>query len=187
MVTDDTVAENWALLDPAGTVTLPGTVTLELLSDSATANPPLGAALLRATVQVEAPGAFTLAGVQDKPLSVIAAFRFTNALLLCPFQLAVTVAVWSLLTVPAVAVKVPLLDPALIVMLAGTLNRPRLLDKATVAVLVAALLSVTVQMALCPVPRVPGVQLNADNCTGATRFKVSVCVTPPALAVITAV
>jgi hypothetical protein len=86
-----------------------------------------------------------------------------------------------------VAVKVPLLDPALIVMLAGTLNRPRLLDKATVAALVAALLSVTVQMALCPVPRVPGVQFTADNRTGATRFNVNVCVTPPALAVITAV
>ena len=160
---------------------------MELLSDSVTANPPLGAALLRATVQVEVPGAFTLAGVQDKPLRVVAAFRFTDALLLCPFQLAVTVAVWSLLTVPAVAVKVPLLDPALIVMLAATLNRPRLLDKATVAVLVAALLSVTVQVALCPVPRVPGVQLNADNCAGATRFKVNVCATPPALAVTAAV
>ncbi len=160
---------------------------MELLADSVTANPPLGAALLRVTVQVEVPGAFTLAGVQDKPLRVVAAFRFTDALLLCPFQLAVTVAVWSLLTVPAVAVKVPLLDPALIVMLAGTLNRPRLLDKATVAVLVAALLSVTVQVALCPVPRIPGVQLNADNCAGATRFNVNVCVTPPALAVITAV
>ena len=160
---------------------------MELLADSVTANPPLGAALLMATTQVEVPGAFTLAGVHDKPLRVVAAFRFTDALLLCPFQLAVTVAVWSLLTVPAVAVKVPPLDPALIVMLAGTLNRPRLLDKATVAVLVVALLSVTVQMALCPVPRVPGVQLNADNCTGATRFNVNVCVTPPALAVITAV
>ena len=160
---------------------------MELFADSVTANPPLGAALLRATVQVEEPGAFTLAGVQDKQLSVIAAFRFTDALLLCPFQLAVTVAVWSLLTVPAVAVKVPLLDPALIVMLAGTLNRPRLLDKAIVAALVAALLSVTVQVELCHVPRIPGVQLNADNCAGATRFKVNVCVTPLALAVITAV
>jgi hypothetical protein len=99
----------------------------------------------------------------------------------------VTEAVWSLLTVPAVAVNVPLLDPALIVMLAATLNTPRLLDKATVAALIVALLSVTVQVALCPVPRVPGAQFNADNCTGATRFKVNVCVTPPALAVITAV
>jgi hypothetical protein len=49
------------------------------------------------------------------------------------------------------------------------------------------LVSVTVQVALCPVPRVPGVQLNPDNCTGATRFNGNVCVTPPALAVITAV
>jgi hypothetical protein len=160
---------------------------LGLLSDSVTANPPLGAALLRATIQVEVPGAYTLAGPQDRPVRVAAAFRFTDALLLCPFQLAVTEAVWSLLTVPAVAVKVPLLDPALIVMLAATLNRPRLLDKATVAALVAALVSVTVQVALCPVPRIPGVQLTADNCAGATRFNVNVCVTPPALAVITAV
>jgi len=84
-------------------------------------------------------------------------------------------------------VNVPLLDPVLIVMLDGTLNAPRLLDKATVAALVAALLSVTVQVALCPLPRVPGVQLRADNCAGATRLKVKVFVTPLALAVITAV
>ena len=83
--------------------------------------------------------------------------------------------------------NVPLLDPVLIVMLAGTLNRPRLLDKVTVAELVAALVSVTVQVALCPVPKIPGVQLSPDNCTGASRFKENVCVTPPALAVITAV
>ena len=83
--------------------------------------------------------------------------------------------------------KVPLLDPVLMVMLAGTLNTPRLLDKVTVAALLAALVSVTVQVALCPVPRVPGVQLRADNCAGATRFKVKVCVTPLALAAITVV
>ena len=181
------MAVNWALLEPAATVTYPGSVTLELLSDSVTASPPLGAALLRVTVQVDAPGAFTLAGVQDKPLSVVASLRITDALLLCPFQLAVTVAVWPLPTVPAVTVNVPLLAPALIVRLAGTLNRFRLLDKATVAALVAAWLRVTAQVALCPVPSTPGAQLNPDTCTGATRFNVNVCVTPPALAVITAV
>jgi hypothetical protein len=88
---------------------------------------------------------------------------------------------------PALTSNDVLADPTLIVALAGTINTGRLLDKATVDALVAALLSVTVQVALCPVPRIPGVQLNADNCTGATRFKVNVCVTPPALAVITAV
>ena len=178
---------NPVLLAPAGTVTVPGTVTLVLLSDTVTANPPADAAPFSVTVQEEVPGALTLAGVQDKPLRVVAAFRFTDAVLLCPFQLAVTVAVWSLATVPAVAVNVPLLDPVLIVMLAGMLNTPRLLDKASVAGLVAALVSVTEQVALCPVPRVPGVQLNPDNCIGVTRFNVNVCVTPSALAVITAV
>ena len=85
------------------------------------------------------------------------------------------------------AVKVPLLDPVLMVMLAGTLSTPRLLDKATVAVLVAALVSVSVQVALCPVHRVRGVQLNPDSCTGVTRFNLNVCDIPLALAVITAV
>jgi hypothetical protein len=138
-------------------------------------------------VQVEVPGAFTLAGVQDTPLRVVAAFKFTDAVRVCPLQLAVTVAVWSLLTVPAVAVNVPLLDPVLIDMLAGTLNRAKLLDSVTVAALVAALVSVTVQVALCPLPNVPGVQLKLDNCAGATRFKLKVWVTPPPLPVITAV
>jgi len=178
---------NGALLDPAGAVTLPGSVTLALSSDRVTANPPAGAASFSVTVQVEVPGAFTLTGVQDRPLRVVGAFKFTDAVLVCPLQLAVTVAVSSLATVPATAVKLPLLDPVLIVTLAGTVNTPRLLDKVTVAALVAALVSVAVQVAICPVPRVPGVQLKLDNSTGATRSKGKIRVTPPALAVITAV
>jgi hypothetical protein len=70
VVTDDTIAVNWTLLDPAGTVTLPGPVTLELLSDSVTANPPLGAAPLSATVHEDDPGAFTLPGVHERLLNV---------------------------------------------------------------------------------------------------------------------
>jgi hypothetical protein len=70
VVTDDTVAENWALLDPAATVTLPASVTLELLSDSATANPPLGAAPLSVTVHEDDPGAFTLPGAHERALNV---------------------------------------------------------------------------------------------------------------------
>ena len=187
MATDDTVAVNWALLDPAATVRLAASDTLALLSDSVTATPPAGAAPLSVTVQEDTPGAFTLAGVQVKLLTAAGALRFTDEALVWPFQLAVTVAAWSLFTGPAIAVNVPLLDPELIVTLAGTLNTPKLLDRATVAELVAALVSVTVQVALCPVPRVPGVQLKDDNCAGDTRFKVNVRVTPLALAVITAV
>jgi hypothetical protein len=186
VVTDDTVAVNWALLDPAAIVRRAGSDTLALLSESVTATPPAGAAPLSVTVQVDDPGAFTLAGEQVKLLTVAGALRFTDEALVWPFQLAVTVAAWSLFTVPAVAVNVPLLDPVSIVTLAGTLNTPKLLDRATVAELVAALVSVTVQVALCPAPRVPGVQLSPDNCAGAIRFNVNVWVTPLALAETTA-
>ena len=73
------------------------------------------------------------------------------------------------------------------VRLAGTVNTPRLLDRVTVAVLVAALVRVTVQVELCPLPSPLGVQLKLDNCAGATRFSVKVRFTPPPPAVITAV
>jgi hypothetical protein len=180
------VAVNWALLDAVLIVTWAGTLNRPELLDKATVTG-LAAASVSVTVQAEAPGAFTLAGVQNTPLRTVAISKLTEAVVVWPLQLAVTVAVWSLLKVPAVAVNVPLLDPVLIVTLAGTLSTPRLLDKATVAALVAALVSVTVQLALCPVPRVPGVQLNPDNCNGATRFNVKFWVTPPPLVVITAV
>ena len=85
------------------------------------------------------------------------------------------------------ALKVPLLEPGLMVTLFGTLNTPRLLERLTVAALVAALVNVTVQVALWPLPRVPGEQLSPDNWAGATRFRVKVWVDPPPLAVITAV
>jgi hypothetical protein len=70
LVTEATVAVNPVLLAPAGTVTLPGTVTLELLSDSATANPPPGAAPLSVTVHEDDPGALTLPGAHDRLLNV---------------------------------------------------------------------------------------------------------------------
>ncbi|MBZ5634652.1 MAG: hypothetical protein LAO55_16135 [Acidobacteriia bacterium] len=54
---------------PAPTVTSAGTVALGLLLDSATASPPLGAALLRVTVQAEDPGAFTVVGEHESALS----------------------------------------------------------------------------------------------------------------------
>ena len=57
-----------ALMSPAPIFTLPGTVTLVLLLCSVTLAA-LAAAELRVTVQVEVPGAFTVAGEQLKPLS----------------------------------------------------------------------------------------------------------------------
>jgi len=77
--------------------------------------------------------------------------------------------------------------PVPIVTLGGPLNIGKLLDNATITGLVAALVSVTVQVALRPAFTDPGLQLTADSRAGASRFNVKVCVIPPPLAVITAV
>ena len=143
-----TVAVNPAVVAPAATVTLPGTVAFPLSLDSATTIPPPPAAPLSVTVHAEEPGAFTLDGLQERLLGTAPAVKFTVVFAVCAFKVAVIVAVWVLFTVPAVAVNVPLLKPVPMVMLPGTLNTPVLLDKPTVAVLNAALFSVTVQVEL---------------------------------------
>lgn len=181
-----TLAVNLAEVDPEPTVTLPVVVRLALSSDSVTANPPAGAAPLRVTVQVEYPGPFTLAGAQLIPLNDTVVAKSTVAVVFFPFQPAVTRAVWLVLIVPAVAWNVPLLDPAPIVTLAGTVNPPKLLDRLTVAGLVAAFVKLTVQVEFWPEFSVRGVQLNEDNCGRATSDSEKILFTPLALAVITA-
>ena len=187
MVTNATVAVNPTVVAPAEAVALAGTVALALLLDNATISPPLGAAPLNVTVHAEVPDAFTLAGLQVTPLGVTVATRLTVVFTVWAFRLAVTVAVALLLTVPAVAVKVPLLAPVAMVMLAGTVSTPVLLDRLSVAMLNAALFSVTVQVEVCAVPNVLGAQLTLDNCAGATRLKLVVFAVLLAVAVMVAV
>ena len=62
------MAVNVALLSPAPILTLPGTVTLVLLLASVTLAA-LEAAAVSVAVQVEVPGAFTVAGEQLKLLN----------------------------------------------------------------------------------------------------------------------
>ena len=57
---------------------------MALLSAKVTAKPPEEAASVSVTVPAEVPGAFTLAGVQDKPLRVVAAFKLIDAVRVCP-------------------------------------------------------------------------------------------------------
>ena len=92
-------------------------------------------------------------------------------------------ALWLLLTVPEVAVKVAVLWPDATVTLAGTVSNALLLESVTVAALVAALFKVTVQVLDALLPRVEGAQASEVSCAGATRLKVLVRFTPPALAV----
>jgi hypothetical protein len=185
-VTAATVAVNVALLSPAPILTFPGTVTFALLLNSVTLVG-LVAAAVNAAVQVEVPGAFTVAGEQIKLLNWAAAAKLMVACWLWPLRVAVTMALWLLLTVPEVAVKVALLWPDATVTLAGTVSNVLLLASATVAALVAALFKVTVQVLEAPLPKVEGAQPSEVSWAGATRLKVLVLVTPAALAVTTPV
>ncbi len=70
VVTALVVTVNVALVDPAGTMTLAGTVAAEvLLLDSVTAAPPDGAAPLRVTVPCDVPPPTTLLGLNVSPLA----------------------------------------------------------------------------------------------------------------------
>ena len=161
-VTAATAALSMALLSPAPTFTPPGTVTLLLLLSNVTVATPEAAAV-KVTVQVEVPGAFTVAGEQLKLLSCAAAARLMVACWLWPLNVAVTIAFWLLLTVPEAAVKVALLWPDAIVRLAGTVSNPLLLVSATVAALVVALFNVTVQVLDALLPSVEGAQASAES------------------------
>ena len=67
------------------------------------------AAAVSVTVQMVVPGEFTVPGAQVTPLNWVAAVRLMVACWLCPLRVAVTMALWLLLTVPEAAVKVAVL------------------------------------------------------------------------------
>jgi hypothetical protein len=186
-VTVTTIAVNPALAAPEGTVTLPGTVAFPLSLERATAMPPLGATPLKVTVQADVPGAFTLEGEQETPVRVTFEVRLMVEIAVWAFSVAVTVAVTLPVTEPAVAVNVPLLALPAMVMLAGTLSNPLLLDKPTVTALVVALFRLTVQVAVWLVPNVPGVQLRLDSWAGETNDRENVREVLLAVAVMVAV
>ncbi|MBI2219171.1 MAG: hypothetical protein HYU51_17965 [Candidatus Rokubacteria bacterium] len=73
MLTEVVVTVNVALVAPAGTVTLAGTVAAVLLLDSVTTAPPVGAAAVNVAVPVEEAGPTTLVGFTDSDDRVAAA------------------------------------------------------------------------------------------------------------------
>ena len=73
-------AGKFALVAPAGTVTLEGTVaTAMLLLESVTVAPPAGAAALRVTVPVEVLPAVTLLGLRLTEERVVAGITVSHA------------------------------------------------------------------------------------------------------------
>jgi hypothetical protein len=150
------VALNVAEVEPAATVTEAGTVSTMLVFVIVTAAPPAGAAFVSVTVQV--PEAFgpKLAGQASEDTST-GAIRLKLAVLEVPFNVAVTMAFWSLGIVPAVAVNVAVAAAAATVTDEGTVSRRLLLEMATaVPPTGAAPLNVTVQLAVAEPARLVG-------------------------------
>ena len=94
LATVPAVAVKLAVVAPAVTVTDPGTLKAPLFEESPTEAPPVGAADVRVTVQVELPPEATEFGVQDKPETADAEAGVTvTEVVALPFSVAVTVTV----------------------------------------------------------------------------------------------
>ena len=135
----------------AGTVKVPGTANRDgRLLETETATPPTSAALERVTVQVVLALEARLAAAHLRVERVIAgATRESVAAADEPFNVAVTVAVWSESSAPVLAVNVAEVALAATLTEDGTVNRDEaLLESVTTVLLVADFDRVTVQVVL---------------------------------------
>jgi hypothetical protein len=107
----------------------------------------------------------SVAGVHDSELTVTGVARAIDAICTLPFNVAVSVAVWSDVIVPAVAVKAAVVDPAATATDPGTISAAVLLDSVTVPP--PAFVSVTVQLLVPLLLSVAGVQLKPAKTGGA--------------------
>jgi hypothetical protein len=148
------VAVKVAVVDPAATATDPGTVSADVLLDSVTVPPPVFDSV---TVHVLVPPLPSVDGVHDSELTVTAVARAIDVICVLPFNVAVSVAVWSEAIVPAVAVKVAVVDAAATATDPGTVSADVLLDSVTVPPPV--FVSVTVHVLAPLLLSVAGVQL----------------------------
>jgi hypothetical protein len=141
-------------------VTAPGVVTFTLLSEIEI-RAFAAAWAVKVTVQVELPAALKLFGEQETEFKELGrgAARLIAMERVTPFRLAVTVAVWPEVMLPAVTAKVVLAAPLAIFALAGTLRAGLSTLKRTEAPSTDALLKETAQVALCPLFKLPGAQV----------------------------
>ena len=151
---------------------------LALLLAKPTVTPTEGAGAVRVTVQLDVPGAFTVAGEQLK----LAGCKFTVKPIvevwLTPLRDAVTVTFCAVETVPAVAEKVAVLWLAARLTLAGKVKDVLLLLKDTVVALAAAWFNDTVQVLEALLPRVDGAHDTEVRCAGALAVRVNAWANP---------
>jgi hypothetical protein len=130
------LAVKLAEVPPAATVTEAGTVSRLLLEARVTAAPPVGAALVKVTVQVVDALEARLAALHCKAESAAVAtgaVRESDADLELPFSATVTVAAWSVVMLPAVTVNDADVAPAATATEAGAVSSVLLLEMVTVA------------------------------------------------------
>jgi hypothetical protein len=153
-----------ALVAPAATVTLAGTVAAPvLLLESATEEPPAGAAPLRVTIPVEVPPPTTVAGLSVTEAR-LGGSKDREAVRVTPPLDAESVAVAATTTGLVVTWKVAVVEPAATVTLIGAVNDPLSSRRATASPPVgAAAVSVTVPVALDPPTTSAGMMVTEES------------------------
>ena len=183
-----------AVVEPAATVTLVGTVAAAaLLLDRVTLVPPLGAAFVSVTVAVEELPPITVTGLNVSPdaaAEVEDVCTVNEAVTLAP-AVAEIVTVVVAATALVLTLKVAVVEPAATVTLAGTVAAAALLlDRVTlVPPLGAAFVSVTVAVEEAPPVKLVGLSAKLLALTAVTvrevlpviPFKVALIVALPAL------
>ena len=140
------------------------------------------------TVQVEIPPEFSTAGTQLRDERAAGAVNPNENVADPPLRLAVRVALVSLATTAAVAVKLAVVAPPFTATVAGTVAEALLVDRPMLAPPVgAAALRVTVQALVPGVATEAGVQLRLAGWTSGLTVMLAVRLTPAADAVMVAV
>ena len=102
-----------------------------MFEESATVDPPVGAACVKVAVQLDVPPEVTVVGAHCRLVTVIDGVTVTDAVPELPFNEAVIVTAWFADTVPAVALKLAEVDPAATVTEAGSVSAALLSERLT--------------------------------------------------------
>jgi hypothetical protein len=165
VVTVVVVTINVAVVAPAATVTLAGTVVAAESSDSVTIAPPAGAALVSVTVPVDELPPVTLVGLKASADSAAGGVTVSVVVRFTPLYVAVSVTLVVAVTAVVLTLKVALVAPAATVTLAGTLATAALLlvSVTTAPPLGAAAVNVTVPVAEAGPTTLVGLTDTADK------------------------
>jgi hypothetical protein len=156
---------------------------LALLLERAMVTPPAGDAAVRRIVQVDVPGAFTVAGEQVIEPGCTSTVRPTDVDCVAPLSEALTETFCAVVTAAVAAAKVAVLWPAEMVTPAGTVNAALLLLSAIVPATRAALFSAMVQVLKALLLNAAGEHDTEEICAGAIALRVKVLKRPLRVAV----